>query len=151
MNGATAQGIDAIYTYLRDATGSQIAVQNDTNADGNTDNISFSHVKAALNMTAWDSDKLADVGDKLNYITLSNTTASTTLTLNKATIAAISQTGFQVRGDATDTVNLTDITSAEKLSATTTVSGQNYNQYQFEVEGNTYTLLVDTDINVVLG
>ena len=138
------------YTY--DSAGRLIYTQTDWwKANGTFDDINFarSNVDSKTDFTSWDQLSLSHY--KLQRITLSNETARTEITLDKATVAKMFVASTQIRGDATDTVHLKDYTEADKLDATVTSGGQTYNQYVSTTEGVTHTVLIDTDINVTFG
>ena len=101
--------------------------------------------------TKWTTDKLNDIKGLANIV-LSDATAESIVTLDRMTIANISPTGnrLAIYGDATDTVNLNG-GGFTKQADTVTAGGQVYDKYTTDVDGTTYTVLVDNDINTVLG
>ncbi|MFA9617478.1 hypothetical protein ACERCE_12270, partial [Mannheimia sp. E15BD] len=89
--------------------------------------------------------------NKIIQINLTNARASTDITVDNDVIAKISKNAtFTINGDSTDTVRLKDNTDFTKLDATVKRGSNDYAQYTTEVDGQQYTLLIDTDINVVL-
>ncbi|MEG9486996.1 hypothetical protein [Mannheimia indoligenes] len=89
--------------------------------------------------------------NKIIQINLTNARASTDITVDNDVIAKISKNAtFTINGDSTDTVRLKDNTDFTKLEATVKHGNNDYEQYTIEVGGQQYTLLIDTDINVVL-
>ncbi|QLB39554.1 hypothetical protein [Mannheimia pernigra] len=114
-------------------------------------------------LTTWKQEFYEEIGDKIRTINLSDTRASTVITLDNDTLAKLSSgvkptkakdSGkdsiiLTINGDKTDTVNLKDNTEFKKL-ANIRGGKEEYEQYQTEVGDQTYTLLIDTDVNVVL-
>ena len=107
--------------------------------------------------------KLEFVGENINSINMSVsyiTQADSTIILNKDVISKISQasetSSIRIQGNANDTVQFKDITADNLLAATKTEGTETYRQFQFsyDKDGNgenpaeTYTLLIDTDINI---
>ncbi|QLB39548.1 hypothetical protein [Mannheimia pernigra] len=96
---------------------------------------------------------LEQIGGTLREINLSNATQSTDIAFDNDTLAKLSGKSstrkLLINGDATDTVRLKD--HAEFKEIENVKEGKNdYKQYTTEVDGQQYTLLIDTDINVVL-
>ncbi|MFA9489546.1 hypothetical protein [Mannheimia sp. E16BA] len=92
---------------------------------------------------------LEQIGGALERINLSNATQSTDIALDNNVLAKLTKSKLTINGDATDTVRLKD--NAEFTQIENTKVGSNeYEQYTTEVDGQQYTLLIDTDINVVL-
>ncbi|MEG9486997.1 hypothetical protein [Mannheimia indoligenes] len=105
---------------------------------------------------------LAQIGGKLERIDLSNATQSTQITLDNDVLAKLSSQVkptkavgdtteslvLTINGDATDKVNLKDYNEFTKAEGTVKVGSNDYDKLTTEVEGKTYTLLVDTDIKL---
>ncbi|QLB39546.1 hypothetical protein [Mannheimia pernigra] len=96
---------------------------------------------------------LEQIGGTLREINLSNATQSTDIAFDNDTLAKLSGNNTTrkliINGDNTDTVRLKD--HAEFKEIENVKEGKNdYKQYTTEVDGQQYTLLIDTDINVVL-
>ncbi|MEG9490803.1 Ig-like domain-containing protein [Mannheimia indoligenes] len=137
-------------------SGALVRYYNDAKGDGTIEGLAFGNyrgggtVNHSEDMTAWNGTQLTRFGKALTTITLSDTSAKTEITLDGATVAALSKSGFDIRGDATDTVNLSsDFT---KIEGTTKRAGTDVLQaYRAEVDGAAYTVYVDTDVNTVVG
>ncbi|MFA9489561.1 MULTISPECIES: hypothetical protein [unclassified Mannheimia] len=88
---------------------------------------------------------------KVVEIILTNNLAKTDITLDKDVVAKLAKNQMlRISGDATDTVRLKDDTEFTKLDTTVKAGKNEYYQYSTEGDGQTYTLQIDTDINVVL-
>ncbi|MFA9489554.1 MULTISPECIES: hypothetical protein [unclassified Mannheimia] len=86
---------------------------------------------------------------RVSTISLSNQNANTEITLDNDVVARLSASKLLINGDATDTLRLKDHSEFKQIE--NVKQGNNeYEQYQTEVDGQQYTLLIDTDINVVL-
>ena len=110
----------------------------------------------------YNDDLFAEIGNSISTINLSNATAKTDITIDSNAIAKLSSgvtpttaTGdttqtivLTINGDATDSVRLKDYSEFTKVEGTVKVGSNNYDKLTTEVEGKTYTLLVDTDINL---
>ncbi|QLB41509.1 hypothetical protein HV560_00910 [Mannheimia pernigra] len=110
-----------------------------------------SHYSTKDDYTSSSWNKLFDeYKSKLEAIYLTNNTANTILTVDNDVIAKIAKNQMlRINGDATDTVRLKN--HAEFKEIENVKQGKNdYKQYTTEVDGQQYTLLIDTDINVVL-
>ena len=107
--------------------------------------------------------KLAFVGENISLINMNVSyiqQANSTVILNKDVISKISQasetSSIRIQGNANDTVQFKDITADNQLTETTTVGTETYRQFQFSYDkdgdgenpAETYTLLIDTDINI---
>ncbi|MFA9617482.1 hypothetical protein ACERCE_12295, partial [Mannheimia sp. E15BD] len=89
------------------------------------------------------------VGGTIKTLNMSNANYQTDITLDNNVLAKLTKSELVVNGDATDTIRLKDNTEFTQLDNVTR-GRQEYEQYQTEVDGQQYTLLIDTDINVVL-
>ncbi|MFA9501109.1 hypothetical protein ACERCG_12000 [Mannheimia sp. E30BD] len=89
-------------------------------------------------------------GGKLKTLNLSNETQSTEITFDNDTLAKMTAGRLVINGDKTDTINLKDGSEFSKQEATVKEGANDYVQYTTEVGGDTYTLLIDTDVNVNL-
>ncbi|MFA9500662.1 hypothetical protein ACERCG_09605 [Mannheimia sp. E30BD] len=93
----------------------------------------------------------------LRVITLSKSDASTEITLDSAIIGKMAPTNsvgtvqdaLIINGDATDKVNLKG-DSFTKLATTFTGRDEEFDMYSTEVDGKTYTLYIDNDIQTVI-
>ncbi|MFA9489563.1 hypothetical protein [Mannheimia sp. E16BA] len=89
--------------------------------------------------------------NKIIQINLTNARASTDITVDNDVIAKISKNPtLRINGDGTDTVRLKDSSEFTKLEAKVNAGSNEFHQYTTTVEGESYTLQIDTDINVVL-
>ncbi|MFA9501010.1 hypothetical protein ACERCG_11450 [Mannheimia sp. E30BD] len=89
------------------------------------------------------------IGGAIKTLNMSNANYQTDITLDNNVLAKLTKSELVVNGDATDTIRLKDNTEFTQLDNVTR-GRQEYEQYQTEVDGQQYTLLIDTDINVVL-
>ena len=89
-------------------------------------------------------------GGKLKTLNLSNETQSTEITFDNDTLAKMTAGRLVINGDKTDTINLKDSAEFSKQEAMVKEGANDYVQYTTEVGGDTYTLLIDTDVNVNL-
>ncbi|QTM01255.1 hypothetical protein [Mannheimia sp. ZY171111] len=89
---------------------------------------------------------------KLEKINLSNATQNTEITLDNDVLAKLTKSTpeltLAINGDATDTVKLKDYGEFTKAAETVKIGSNTYDKLTTEVEGKTYTLLVDTDIKL---
>lgn len=90
------------------------------------------------------------VGGNLKTVNFTNDKHSTEITLNKDVLAKLTKSQLLVNGDSTDTVTLKDKADFTELENTVKKGNNDYKQYTTEVDGQPYTLLIDSDINVVL-
>ena len=91
------------------------------------------------------------VGGKIGVINLSDARAATEITLDNDVLRKITtDSQLRILGDKTDTINLKDSNEYMKLEETKKVGTNDCHQYTTEVGGDTYTLLIDTDVNVNL-
>ena len=139
----------------RNAAGNILRSYRDTLDDGTIEWMEFGiwggqyTIAHTEDFTTWSNEQL----NRLNgmpTITLSNSSASTNIILDKSVIARIDPASntLTVRGDSTDSVNLKTQSDFTKLDTTKVVSGQTYDQYTTQVDGEIYTLLIDNDIAV---
>ncbi len=107
--------------------------------------------------STWDlvsNNAFTSMFDKtLSLITLSGEDYATTLVLDQATIAKLSNGTLTIAGDAKDSVQLVDQTDFTQSAETVTAKDESgaeqvYAQYTTTVESDTYTLLIDQDISV---
>ncbi|QTM01257.1 hypothetical protein [Mannheimia sp. ZY171111] len=108
------------------------------------------HYSSEDDYTSDNWSKLLDnYANKINQINLTNATASTHITLDHNTVAKIAKDKtLLINGDATDTVKLKDYGEFTKAAETVKIGSNTYDKLTTEVEGKTYTLLVDTDIKL---
>ncbi|MEG9487000.1 hypothetical protein [Mannheimia indoligenes] len=90
------------------------------------------------------------VGGSIEVINMTDARAKTEITLDNDILSKITGSQLRIAGDATDTVNLKDSAEFTKLEGTKRVSGNDYHQYETQVGEGTYTLLIDTDVNINL-
>ncbi|MCW9717133.1 hypothetical protein [Avibacterium sp. 21-599] len=95
---------------------------------------------------------IEQIGGNINRITLTSKSSSTEITLDSQTIAKLSEnaTGntLKIEGDSTDSINLKDASDFAK-GEDVNQSNNTYHSFTTTVEGKQYTLLVDTDINLL--
>lgn len=87
---------------------------------------------------------------RVSTISLSNKNANTEITLDNDVVARLSASELLINGDATDTIKLKDSSEFEKQTATVKRGANDFYQYNTEVNGKAYTLLIDTDVKVEL-
>ncbi|MEG9491149.1 hypothetical protein [Mannheimia indoligenes] len=133
--------------------GVRIKTFSDAGGDGTINSLSYgwwagrSTVNHTDDLTRWTPEQLAKFNKGLTLIYLSDTTAATNITLNADVVKAISNKGFDIRGDATDTVNLGgNFTKVEGL--TKNVDTGTLQAYRADIDDSTYTLYIDTDIQL---
>ena len=154
--------IDQAFYFLRNDGGQLLVYGRDDGYDGvekltfsglNLKNTAFvenlSYVQD-IDFTAWKFEdlNLTDFKNKLATIDLGDTSSSSTVTLNSTVISQIASAELKILGDGNDTVNLKNQSDFTKLDTTKVVSGQTYDQYTTQVDGEIYTLLIDNDIAV---
>ena len=117
-----------------------------------------SSYSSSLDLTTWNTDpaRTALFNHSLARITLSGSAAVSELTLDKDTLGALASSTLMIKGDIRDTVTFKDAqTEFTKLS--TQITGnygngvQTYDQYTTQIDGKTYTIQIDTDINLTFG
>ncbi|QTM01244.1 hypothetical protein [Mannheimia sp. ZY171111] len=86
---------------------------------------------------------------KVVEVILTNNLAKTELTLDNDVVAKLAKNPtLRINGDATDIVNLKDSGEFTKQTATVKAGSNEFHQYTTTVDGETYTLQIDTDIVV---
>lgn len=158
------------YYTDRDVGGTPLHGYIDTLSDGTVDTVAFGNVSGAYgkaqveDLRTWvqdgnfvpknqiDAAAFSSLEFKgITAIQLSNNTNSTDITLDSKVIKALSpKAPLYIYGDATDTVNykgndLVDTGQTRKVRTET------YKEYTTNVEGTTYTVLIDSDINTIIG
>nr|WP_176809303.1 hypothetical protein [Mannheimia pernigra]QLB39539.1 hypothetical protein HV559_00810 [Mannheimia pernigra] len=92
------------------------------------------------------------VGGNLKAVNFTNDKHSTQITLDNNVLAKLTKSTpeltLAINGDATDTVKLKDYGEFTKAAETVKIGSNTYDKLTTEVEGKTYTLLVDTDIKL---
>ena len=122
------------------------------------DYLTISHID---DYTKWDAELLNQIGSKLATIYLSSNKVGIDITLDSNVIAKFSSDStpkviagdtakvvFTINGDGEDIVKLKNYSEFTKVEGTVKVGSNNYDKLTTEVEGKTYTLLVDTDIQL---
>ena len=148
--------VNAVAHFEYNDSGNLVRYYNDSKGDGTIEGLAFGNyrgggtVNHTEDMTVWAGKQLSRFGKGLTTLTLSDATARTDITLDGKTVAALSKSGFDIRGDSTDTVHLSsDFT---KLEGTTKKAGTDVLQaYRTEVDGTAYTVYIDTDVDTVIG
>ncbi|QLB39550.1 hypothetical protein [Mannheimia pernigra] len=92
------------------------------------------------------------VGGNLKAVNFTNDKHSTQITLDNNVLAKLTKSTpeltLAINGDATDTVKLKDYGEFTKAAETVKIGKNTYDKLTTDVEGKTYTLLVDTDIKL---
>lgn len=158
------------YYTDRDVGGTPLYAYGDTLSDGTVDIVGFGNVfgvggkSQVEDLRTWvqngnfvpknqiEAAAFSSLDFKgITAIQLSNNTNSTDITLDNKVIKALApKAPLYIRGDATDTVNYkgNDLVDTGK---TRKVGAETYKEYTTNVEGTTYTVLIDSDINTIIG
>ena len=161
----SVDGIDRIESILLENDGNvRLANFIDTNADGKVDQILMEQTNATLDFTseAWTEEKFAEFGNAIQYIYISGDKAKSTVILDTNTLAQIASDKkllhiaaswdswpHTAEGNKADVITLKGFSESDKLADTVTKGSATYNQYVKDIDGETYTVLVDTDFTPV--
>ncbi|QLB39552.1 hypothetical protein [Mannheimia pernigra] len=148
-----SQGLQSISKFDLDDAGNY-ALQYYAGRNGEFSRINFYNANVAKNVdftNKWSEEELAKIGSKIQQIQLTNEQYSTTLTLDSNIVSKLSVSGLDIRGDATDTVNLSSDFTKVEVKGTKKAGKDVLQAYQAEVDGTTYTVYIDTDIHTVVG
>ncbi|MEG9491154.1 hypothetical protein, partial [Mannheimia indoligenes] len=147
-----SRGLQSISKFDLDDAGNY-ALQYYAGRNGEFSRINFYNANVAQNVdftNKWSAEELAEIGNKIQLIQLTNEQYTTTIKLDSNIVSKLSQSGLDIRGDATDTVNLSN--DFTKVEGTTKKAGTDVLQaYRTEVDGTTYTVYIDTDVDTVVG
>ena len=161
----SVDGIDRIESILLENDGNvRLANFIDTNADGKVDQILMEQTNATLDFTseAWTEEKFAEFGNAIQYIYISGDKATSTVVLDTNTLTQIASDKkllhiaaswdswpHTAEGNKADVITLKGFSESDKLADTVTKGSATYNQYVKDIDGETYTVLVDTDFTPV--
>ena len=161
----SVDGIDRIESILLENDGNvRLANFIDTNADGKVDQILMEQTNATLDFTseAWTEEKFAEFGNAIQYIYISGDKATSTVVLDTNTLTQIASDKkllhiaaswdswpHTAEGNKADVITLKGFSESDKLADTVTKGSATYNQYVKDIDGATYTVLVDTDFTPV--
>ncbi|QLB41521.1 hypothetical protein HV560_00980 [Mannheimia pernigra] len=141
--------------FEHDSFGSTKLTMIDFEGNGSIDQLVIGHAGGQadkafhLDMTDsrdWTAEKLAKLAN-VRFIQLSNEQTESVLTLDQNALKALSKE-VRILGDAKDTIHLEGI-ALRNLNSPTTIDKQIYNQYSTDIDGSTYKLIIDADINIL--
>ncbi|QLB39555.1 hypothetical protein [Mannheimia pernigra] len=146
---------DRIEYFEHDSLGSTKLTMIDFGGDGRIEQLIIGNAGGQadkafhLDMTDsrdWTAKKLAKLTN-LRFIQLSDESTESVLTLDQNALKALSKE-VRILGDAKDTIHLEGI-ALRNLNSPTTIDKQIYNQYSTDIDGSTYKLIIDADINIL--
>lgn len=110
------------------------------------DKYRISNLNFSQDFTSWNEEKLAELGNSLSLIRMTQGAASQ-LTLNAEVVAKISEGGLKIEGapDRNDTLNLSGFVKSS------TSNEKGYDLYTAKVGEEDVNLYVDTKIDTILG
>ena len=141
------------------------ATNKDLSTDGLIDEVAFGPdintggaYSSTVDLTTWvnNPSRTNVINQSLKYLALSNPQATTELTLDKAALKAFADKSLVINGDATDTITFKDISKSDFVAGSQRITNlhngnQTYDQYKVNIDGETYNLTIDADINLTFG